>query len=103
MPCCCRAFLPTSWAARLSHDLDQPTGSGHCDKCDFVYPDACLIVETDGRGPHTRDAQFEEDRRRDSILKLGGWEVIRFTWLQVVKQPDWVASTVRRFREMRMR
>jgi len=83
----------------VNHWVQVPEGRF---KCDFVYPDARLIVETDGRGPHIRNAQFEEDRRRDSILKLGGWEVIRFTWLHVVKQPDWVASTVRRFREMRM-
>jgi len=83
----------------VNHWVEVPGGRF---KCDFVYPDARLIVETDGRGSHTRDLQFEEDRRRDSILKLGGWEVIRFTWLQVVKQPEWVASTVKRFREVRM-
>lgn len=70
--------------------------------CDFVWFDARLIVETDGRDAHTRELQFEQDRRRDARLKLAGWEVVRFTWLQVTEQPGWVVSTVGRFRELRL-
>lgn len=81
---------------RVNFWVTVPGGSF---KCDFVWWDLRLIVETDGRGPHTRDLQFEEDRRRDSILKLGGWEVVRFTWRQVVDKPDWVVSMVRQFYE----
>ncbi len=71
-------------------------------RCDFVWRDARLIVETDGRDAHTRELQFEEDRRRDAILKLAGWEVQRFTWRQVVTRADWVASIVRRLRDQRL-
>ena len=78
-----------------------PVGT-HSIECDFVWEDARLTVETDGRDAHTRELQFEEDRRRDAILKLAGWEVVRFTWRQVIEQPDWVISVVRRFREQRL-
>ena len=46
----------------------------HSYKCDFVWADARLIIETDGRDAHTRALQFEEDRRQDATLKLEGWE-----------------------------
>ena len=63
-------------------------------KVDFLWREQRLIVETDGREAHaTRDA-FERDRRRDQLLKLAGWEVVRFTWRQVVREPESVARTV---------
>ena len=64
--------------------------------CDFVWPAARLIIETDGRATHVRATQFEEDRRRDAALKLAGWQVVRFSWRQVTAKPDWVASVVAR-------
>ncbi len=63
-------------------------------KCDFVWRDARLIVETDGRAAHVRESQFEEDRRRDANLKLAGWQVLRFTWRQVVSNGGWVLSII---------
>jgi hypothetical protein len=47
LPRCCRAFLPTSWAARLSLDLDQPTG---------VRPTAVIVLARDAQTlPHMRN------------------------------------------------
>lgn len=67
----------------------------HSIQCDFVWPAARLCVETDGRSAHLRELQFEQDRLRDAELKLAGGEVVRFTWRQVVGEPDWVVSVVR--------
>ena len=61
---------------------------------DFVYPQAHLIVEVDGRrfhGPET----FEDDRRRDNAANLAGWNVLRFTWRMVVDNPDYVVGAIR--------
>ena len=58
-----------------------PDGGGA--EADFVYREQNLIVEVDGRDPHTIRKAFNADRRRDARLMLLGWRVVRFTWQQV--------------------
>jgi len=62
---------------------------------DFLWREARLIVETDGRQTHGTPTAFERDRRRDQHLKRDGWEVIRCTWHQVVDDPDDLQRTIR--------
>jgi very-short-patch-repair endonuclease len=54
-----------------------------------------LIVETDGHRVHGTRQAFERDRRRDRLLLLAGWRVVRFTWRQPLQDPDEVAETIR--------
>ena len=51
---------------------------------DFHWPDARLIVETDGWAAHGRRTAFEEDRVRDARLTVAGWRVVRFTRYRIV-------------------
>jgi hypothetical protein len=46
---------------------------------DFVWRDARVAVETDGRGTHDTRHAFEDDRLRDQRLMAAGWIVIRVT------------------------
>ena len=62
---------------------------------DFVWREARLIVETDGRGTHATRRAFEEDRRRDALLTLAGWRVVRFSHRQVFDDPAYVGTVVR--------
>jgi hypothetical protein len=62
---------------------------------DFLWKKARLIVETDGYAYHHTRQAFEHDRRRDAELKRAGYEVLRVTYWQVRKEPEWVASTIR--------
>lgn len=62
---------------------------------DFAWPDRRLIVELDGYESHRGREAFEADRARDVELKLLGYEVIRFTWRQLVGEPAQVAATLR--------
>ena len=62
---------------------------------DFLWPAHRLIVETDGHRVHGTRQAFERDRRRDRRLLLEGWRVVRFTWRQLVRDPDEVAATIR--------
>ena len=66
-----------------------------CFEVDFAWPESRLIVELDGRRFHDNAFAFERDRRRDRRLALGGWRVIRATWLQVVREEVELAATVR--------
>ena len=69
-----------------------PEGSGA--EADFLWRAQRLIVEVDGRDPHTTRRAFESDRRRDQRLMLLGWRVVRFTWRQVMFEPASVARTL---------
>lgn len=63
---------------------------------DFVYLLAKVIIEVDGRRWHTRDQDFERDRKRDVEAALRGWTVLRFTWRQVKYEPEYVVDSIRR-------
>jgi predicted transcriptional regulator of viral defense system len=65
-------------------------------EADFLWRDARLIVEADGRAFHDTASAFERDRRRDQRLMLAGWQVIRCTWRQVVDEPADLARTLRK-------
>jgi hypothetical protein len=62
---------------------------------DFLWPAHRLAVETDGHRVHGTRQAFERDRRRDRRLLLEGWRVVRFTWRQLVSDPEEVAATIR--------
>jgi hypothetical protein len=61
---------------------------------DFLWRDARLIVETDSRRVHRTATAFEEDRRRDQLLTVAGWTVIRCTWRQVLDEPERIGRTI---------
>jgi very-short-patch-repair endonuclease len=58
---------------------------------DLLWRDARLVVELDGGEYHVR----ERDTRRDTELLARGYATIRFTWRQVVSDPDWVVANLR--------
>ncbi|GAB3597711.1 hypothetical protein GCM10027446_26280 [Angustibacter peucedani] len=55
-----------------------------------------LGVESDGFAFHSARSALTNDCRRHTALVLAGWRVVRFTWEQVVLDPDAVAEAVRR-------
>jgi very-short-patch-repair endonuclease len=61
---------------------------------DFLWPDRPLIVETDGYRYHRGRAAFECDHRRQARLIAAGFEVLRFTWSQVVADPEEVLAAL---------
>ena len=92
------AFLAIARAAECPPDavnvwIAFPDGGGA--EADFLYRRQRLIVEADGRDPHTIRKAFNADRRRDQRLMLLGWRVVRFTWQQVTFEPATVAHTLR--------
>jgi hypothetical protein len=63
---------------------------------DFLWPEAALIVETDGWGNHGTRSAFESDRERDAWLVTQGFRVVRFTWWQLRREGPKVAETIKR-------
>jgi very-short-patch-repair endonuclease len=62
---------------------------------DFLWRDERLVVETDGYRFHRTRSAFESDRARDVELRLLGYQVVRFTHMQLKDESSWVARTLR--------
>jgi very-short-patch-repair endonuclease len=62
---------------------------------DFLWRERWLVIETDGYRYHRGHAAFEYDHRRQARLIALGFEVVRFTWHQVVNHPDEVIAALR--------
>jgi very-short-patch-repair endonuclease len=71
------------------------TGDGWAYKADFLWRAERLVVETDSRAFHTSRRAFEHDRLRDQRLTLAGYTVVRFTWRQLIREPERVQGVVR--------
>lgn len=79
-----------------AHGLPRPRVNARVEglEVDFLWPQAGLVVETDGHRHHGTRAAFERDRARDQRLIAAGYRVLRFTYRQVAAEPT-VARTVR--------
>lgn len=79
------------------HGLPQPEVNARVLglKVDFLWADARVIVEVDGRQSHDTHLAYQEDRDRDSRLTVAGYRPLRFTYRDVMKRPAVVAGRVR--------
>lgn len=84
-----RAGLPLPVPQHIVHI------GGQRRRIDFAYPDLRLAIELDGYEFHAAPGAFEADRIRSNELTLLGWRTVRFTWHQVVHQPDYVLRVLR--------
>lgn len=64
-------------------------------RVDFAYPADQAVIEGDSRRWHDTPEAFQLDRYRDNLAQLAGWRIFRFTWDDITKRPDYVASTMR--------
>ncbi|HKX15259.1 MAG TPA: DUF559 domain-containing protein, partial [Propionibacteriaceae bacterium] len=67
---------------------------------DIIFRKLKLVIEIDGRLYHTAAEVFETDRRRQNLLVLDGWCVLRFTWAMIEEHPEEVIAMVREAIEM---
>ncbi len=79
------AFLELVRSAGLPDPETNVNVLGH--EVDFLWREQKLIVEVDGFAYHSSRQAFERDRRRDARLQAAGFRVIRFTYLQIVRDP----------------
>jgi very-short-patch-repair endonuclease len=64
---------------------------------DFLWPTHKLVIEVDAYSSHGSRSVFESDRARHVQLRLRGYEVFRFTRLQIRANPRAIAATLRTF------
>lgn len=67
---------------------------GECFLVDFLWEEAKVIVETDGRETHETPTAFQDDRRRDQFLGAAGYRVLRITWNQIHSEREAVLRRV---------
>lgn len=82
---CARASLP-------SPEVNARVGD-HV--VDFLWRRSGLIAETDGYRYHRGRANFEHDHQRDAELATAGYEVLRFTWRQILDHAETVVDALR--------
>jgi len=63
---------------------------------DFGFPGPKVAIEIDGLAFHSDAEDFQQDRIRQNAIALAGWQVLRFTWLDLTEYPDRVLAEVRR-------
>ena len=57
---------------------------------DLADPRQMIVVEAEGFEGHSSSAALTRDCRRYNALELLGWQVIRFSWSQVMFEPAYV-------------
>jgi very-short-patch-repair endonuclease len=63
-------------------------------RIDAAWPEAMLAVEVDGWETRKTFERFQGDTDRQNVLTLQKWNVIRFTWVDIVRRPAYVARRI---------
>ena len=61
---------------------------------DFAYPTRMALIETDSEGFHMDPVSFQRDRDKQNRAHALGWTVYRFTWRQLIDDPDAVRAII---------
>jgi very-short-patch-repair endonuclease len=64
-------------------------------KVDFAFPKQKVVIEVDGWAFHSDPEAFGKDRKRQNAIALLGWQVLRFTWLDLTEYPQRVIAEIR--------
>jgi very-short-patch-repair endonuclease len=54
-----------------------------------------VAIEVDGWAFHSDGEAFQVDRERQNAISLLGWQVLRFTWLDLTEYPERVLAIIR--------
>jgi len=76
-------------------------GAYHVAEVDLAWPKLRLSIQCDGWGHHGTRAAFVRDRARDRTLFNLGWAVLRYSWDDVVDNPDAFIDELVRSYELR--
>jgi len=64
-------------------------------RVDVAFVVEKVAVEVDGFAFHSDSDAFHNDRVRQNSIALQGWQILRFTWLDLTEYPERVLATVR--------
>ncbi|MEN8114736.1 MAG: hypothetical protein ABFS21_10135 [Actinomycetota bacterium] len=75
------------------HRLFEPSGA-FVGRFDFAYPQRSALIETDSEGWHMDPVSFQRDREKQNRAHALGWAVYRFTWRQLIDDPESVRAII---------
>jgi very-short-patch-repair endonuclease len=64
-------------------------------KVDVAFPTQQVAIETDGWAFHSDQDAFQQDRQRQNNIALLGWQILRFTWLDLTEYPQRVIAEIK--------
>ncbi len=64
-------------------------------RVDVAFPKQRVAIEVDGLAFHSDSDDFHQDRVRQNAIALAGWQVLRFTWLDLTEYPQRVIAEIR--------
>ena len=80
---------------RVMAQLSVLVGAGLTLHPDLVDVENKIIIEAEGFEWHGKSAQLTRDCRRYNSFTVGGWTVIRFSWVLVMHDPAYVQQVLR--------
>lgn len=63
-------------------------------RVDLADVDLRIVIEAEGYESHGTREGFDKDCRRYTVLTSAGFVVLRFTWTQVMFEPEWVRDRI---------
>ena len=94
-----RRFLRLLRAADIRRPQTQVTFRAHTTRAirvDFLFARESVVVEVSGRVGHASDSDRRKDARRRNELIQRGLVVLEFTTADVIDDPNYVATTLRK-------
>ena len=64
-------------------------------RIDVAFTKQKVAIEVDGWAFHSDQENFQIDRERQNNIALLGWQVLRFTWLDLTEYPQRVIAEIR--------
>jgi very-short-patch-repair endonuclease len=64
-------------------------------RVDFCWPEHRVIAEADGLAKYSERKDLAEQFRRDRLLRDAGYQVIHFTWHELMRTPEVVIGRIR--------
>jgi len=77
--------------------VKQRKAGGGIARVDLFWDDARLIVELAGHGTHSTRRRRQSDAERAARLGLEDWQVVEFTYEDVVERPGYVIDMIRAY------
>lgn len=65
-------------------------------RVDIGFPEHKVAIEVDGFAFHSDSEDFHHDRQRQNAIALAGWQVLRFTWLDLMEYRERVIAEIKR-------
>lgn len=78
---------------RVQHWIDLGDGEPMI-QADFAWPEAKVILETDGQRAHGKPRRTRSDYRRDQRAARAGWHTLRVTQQDVREEPERLKRTL---------